>query len=220
MSSTTSSSSNFQLIVDALADYVKQTETDLTKHPFAEKIQSCDSADAIFQLLQHKANEFKTYRDTHRKLINCLSPVVQFLHTVSGTLGEALVLVSHTKSIPLSHYNFTLPPSGTVSPGESNLCRRRCSPRGMYILYFPPNPCHILVKINQAASGITTSYDALIELFESVANFLKRLHIYTEIPFTSSMTGIVVKILVEVLSILALATKQIKQGRFSKRVLT
>jgi hypothetical protein len=31
------------------------------------------------------------------------------------------------------------------------------------------------------------------------------------------MTGIVVKTLVEVLSILALASKQIKQGRFSKR---
>jgi hypothetical protein len=31
------------------------------------------------------------------------------------------------------------------------------------------------------------------------------------------MAGIIVKILVEVLSILALATKQIKQGRFSEQ---
>jgi hypothetical protein len=30
------------------------------------------------------------------------------------------------------------------------------------------------------------------------------------------MTDIIVKILIEVLSVLALATKQIKQGRFSK----
>jgi hypothetical protein len=89
----------------------------------------------------------------------------------------------------------------------------------MYILYFPVKvPRHI--SDNQAASGVTTSYDALVELFECVANFLKRLYIYTQIPFTPIMTDIVVKILVEVLSVLALATKQIKQGRFSKRVFT
>jgi len=33
------------------------------------------------------------------------------------------------------------------------------------------------------------------------------------------MTDIIVKILVELLSVLALATKQIKQGRFSKRAI-
>jgi hypothetical protein len=35
-------------------------------------------------------------------------------------------------------------------------------------------------------------------------------------PFNSAMTDIIVKILVKVLSVLALATKQIKQGQFSK----
>jgi hypothetical protein len=34
------------------------------------------------------------------------------------------------------------------------------------------------------------------------------------------MTDIVVKILVQVLAVLALATKQIQQGRFSKRFFT
>ena len=81
-------------------------------------------------------------------------------------------------------------------------------------LYFPLNPCYI--SVNQAASGVTTSYDALVELFECVANFLKRLNIYTEIPFSHTMTDIIVKILIEVLSVLALATKQIKKGRFSR----
>ncbi|KAH9964694.1 hypothetical protein BGW80DRAFT_1447982 [Lactifluus volemus] len=66
------------------------------------------------------------------------------------------------------------------------------------------------------AIQVSASYDALVDLFECVANFLKRLHIYTEVPFNSAMTDIIVKILVEVLSVLALATKQIKQGRFKK----
>jgi hypothetical protein len=49
-----------------------------------------------------------------------------------------------------------------------------------------------------------------------LGNFLKRLDVYTNIPPTPLMTDILVKIMVELLSVLALATKQIKQGRFSK----
>jgi hypothetical protein len=72
--------------------------------------------------------------------------------------------------------------------------------------------------LRQAATGVTASYDALADLFECVANFLRRFHIYTEkISSSQTMSDIMVKILVEVLSVLALATKQIKQGRFSKR---
>jgi hypothetical protein len=100
-SSITPSSSNFQLISKALSDYAKQTGIDLTNNPFADELQNCDSADAISQLLQDRAKAFKTYRDEHRKLINCLSPVVQFLRAFSGPLGETLVLVSSTEPVPL-----------------------------------------------------------------------------------------------------------------------
>ncbi|KAH9005704.1 hypothetical protein EDB84DRAFT_1447638 [Lactarius hengduanensis] len=67
-----------------------------------------------------------------------------------------------------------------------------------------------------AATGVSSSYDALVDLFECLANFLKRLRIYTDLPLTPEMTEISVKIMVELLSVLALATKQIKQGRFKK----
>jgi hypothetical protein len=49
-----------------------------------------------------------------------------------------------------------------------------------------------------------------------LGNFLKRLEVYMGIPPTPMMTDIIVQIMVEVLLVLALATKQIKQGRFSK----
>ena len=75
-------------------------------------------------------------------------------------------------------------------------------------------PCD--VRLCQAASGVTSSYDALLELFECLGSFLKRLEIYVTIPPTSMMSDIIVRIMVEVLSVLALATKQINQGRFSK----
>ena len=47
-------------------------------------------------------------------------------------------------------------------------------------------------------------------------HFLKRLDIYTRIPPTPVMDELVVKITVELISTLALATKELKQGRPSK----
>jgi hypothetical protein len=73
-----------------------------------------------------------------------------------------------------------------------------------------------LIRILQAASDVSSSYDALVDLFECIGNFLKRLRIYTDVPLTSSMTDIIGEIMVELLSVFALATKQVKQGRFSK----
>jgi hypothetical protein len=80
----------------ALFDYVKQTGIDLATHPSAQTIQNCNSAEAILDILQDKANQFQAYRDGNRKLINCLKPVVQVLHAVAGSLGEAATLVSPT----------------------------------------------------------------------------------------------------------------------------
>jgi hypothetical protein len=53
-----------------------------------------------------------------------------------------------------------------------------------------------------------------------LGSFLKRLEIYTIIPATPMMTNIIVKIMAELLSVLAVATKQITQGRFSKHTAT
>jgi uncharacterized protein YcbK (DUF882 family) len=66
---------------------------------------------------------------------------------------------------------------------------------------------------------VTASYDALIDLFESICSFLQRLDIYTKIPPTRALTEIIVKILVQLLHTLAVATKQIKQGRLSEYLL-
>ena len=52
-----------------------------------------------------------------------------------------------------------------------------------------------------------------------MGKFLKRLEIYTTIPPTPLMTEVIVKIMVELLSVLALASKQIEQGRISKYTL-
>ncbi len=69
------------------------------------------------------------------------------------------------------------------------------------------------VQAYQAVKGVIDDYNRLVDLFESIEQFLNRLEIYTKVPHTVAMTEIIVKILVELLSILALTTKQIKQGR-------
>jgi hypothetical protein len=72
--------------------------------------------------------------------------------------------------------------------------------------------------MNQAVKDVSASYDALVDLLESFECFLGRLDIYTKIALTGAMTEIIVKIMVELLSTLALVTRQIKQKRTSKFV--
>ena len=49
-------------------------------------------------------------------------------------------------------------------------------------------------------------------------SFLGRLETYTHIPLSDEMTDVVVNIMAEVLSILAIATRDIKQGRGSELI--
>ena len=58
--------------------------------------------------------------------------------------------------------------------------------------------------------------EALIDIFERIENFFKRLETYTEVRPNEAMTDIIVKIMVEVLNVFAIATKEIKQGRTSE----
>ena len=72
----------------------------------------------------------------------------------------------------------------------------------------------------QVASDVSSSYDVLLDLFEHLGSFVKRLDIYTKIDLTPIMTDIIVKLMVQLLSVLALATKQIAQKRLSKFAVT
>jgi len=72
------------------------------------------------------------------------------------------------------------------------------------------------IKVYQTVESVTDSYDELVDLLGSVEHFLNRLDIYTKVPPSVGMTEMIVKIIVELLSILALATKQIRQGKSSE----
>ena len=74
------------------------------------------------------------------------------------------------------------------------------------------------VQVCQAFKSVVSDLKCAIELLESIESFLNRLDIYTKVPPTPAMTEIILKIMVELLSTLALATNQIRQGRPSEFV--
>ena len=58
----------------------------------------------------------------------------------------------------------------------------------------------------------------LIDLFVRMENFFRRLETYTKVSPTPPMLDIIVKIMVEVLTILAIATTDVKQRRASELI--
>ena len=63
------------------------------------------------------------------------------------------------------------------------------------------------------------SHGLLVDLFGRIEAFFGRPQVYTGIPLTLAMTNKMVEITVEVLDILAIATKEMKQSRTSEFVL-
>jgi hypothetical protein len=71
--------------------------------------------------------------------------------------------------------------------------------------------------VNQAANGVITSYDVLAEMLETIENFISRLKIYAEMPHSMpAVDEIVVKLMVELISTLALVTRKLKKRRSSE----
>ena len=56
-------------------------------------------------------------------------------------------------------------------------------------------------------------------MFERIEAFLRRLDIYTGVAPDQGMVDTITAIVCEVLNILAIATKEIKEGRLSKSLL-
>ena len=69
--------------------------------------------------------------------------------------------------------------------------------------------------IRKTAQGVAASKDILAELFGRIGYFFVRLETYTDVSPTTAMSDIITQILVEVLKIFGIATKEIKRGTTS-----
>lgn len=210
-----SHSSSFQLLLNvALQNYTNRTGLKLLDHPFARQLETRGSVDSIYSLLQELVRGFRGFREDG-KIMKPLKCAVHVLHglSTSTALGEGIGLVRRMYPIV-----FFSPPdvySKATPTRKGSVC---CFRNLTYRKLLSPFLCSYAYHIPgyQAARDVSTSYDALVELFESIERFLRRLDVYTRIPLTAAMADIVIKILTEVLTTLALATKQVKEGRLSQ----
>jgi hypothetical protein len=63
---------------------------------------------------------------------------------------------------------------------------------------------------------VRSCQETLIDTFERIESFFRRLEAYTTVPPTLEMMNMMVEIMVEMLSILGIVTKEIRQGRTSE----
>ena len=71
---------------------------------------------------------------------------------------------------------------------------------------------------SQAAREVGASQDALVDLFGRIETFFERLETYVQVRPTEAMKNLVIKIMVEILGILAIATKETKRRWASELV--
>ena len=104
-----------------------------------------------------------------------------------------------------------------IPSSKRNLYWHWRSPFGRYHLSLPL--CRLFdAPGSQAAKDASASHDKLIELFNRVEHFFCRLDVYTGITPTTAMTDLIIEIMMEVLTILAIATKELKRGRLSELI--
>ena len=196
------------LFKDALQEYENQTDIALAKHPLAEQLQHCDSVESVSAVLEEQVCAYGKFPGSER-IINSLNSTVSILYIPSASVNLGLVrpkvLMERLMSLILIFKPFS--PGKAIYAGFSVLLAACLFP-----LFLRAYLCNTLVI--QTVKDISVC-DLLVELLESIESFLIHLDIYTKITPTvaMTMTETVVKTLVELVSILALATKLIKQGQ-------
>jgi hypothetical protein len=217
MSDQSGSSSLRVLFELALQDYETQTGTNLIRHPLAEQLERCDTVEAVISVLREQAGAFSEFRGSDGKFMRSLERSVSVLYTLSAstTLSEGIGLVCRTALVVFHIYK---PHSTAIPTCKSVVCWPFHFARCMCLYFLRVYSCDI--RIYQAVEDVKASYDALVDLLESIEHFLNRLSIYTNIPLTGPLAEIIIKIMVELLSTLSLVTKEVKQRRPSGYIVT
>jgi hypothetical protein len=93
--STSTSATRFESIFNSALDaYRKQTKQDLASNPLLCSLQSCDSPDAIINLLRDQIPAFSQSQTSDDQVSTWLIPTVNVLYSFSVALGEGVGLVN------------------------------------------------------------------------------------------------------------------------------
>jgi hypothetical protein len=211
--SAAASSSNFQLIINnALDTYRKRTKNDLLTHPLAARLQACDTPDAILIILREQIHGLDQSQSGAERWSKWLDPTVNVLFTFSATIGAGVGLVclrTLLSEICVLIFIWQIfSPASVIFTGVGVLLSVRVPPS----ISAPIVPTYV----SQAAKEVRASQSTVLDIFERIEMFFRRLEVYTEVEPTPEMIDMMVQITVEVLSTLGIATKEIKQGRTSE----
>jgi len=206
-----SGSTRFRALFEsALQVYEKKTGITLPTHPLAVQLQSCHSVESITSLVEDQASTFSDIREKDRAMKSVKS-TISILTTLSATasLGDAIDLVRLKGADDMSHIS-----DGFYSHSHLRRQYTLALPSYLpYVSFYVPTQYPHDIHMYQAARGMRSSYDALVDLLESVEHFLQCLDIFSHIPRTPALDEMMVQIMMELIFTFALATNALKQGR-------
>jgi len=73
----------------AIEQYQKDVKHPLTSGPDWKELAGCESTDAIYGVLEKRAQEFKTFRGQGKLLRKVIEPIVHLAATANDVVGEA-----------------------------------------------------------------------------------------------------------------------------------
>jgi len=97
--SPSTSRSNLDSIFNAaLRAYKKKTGKDISSHPLATELQSCNSPDSILAVLRRQIPSVDRPQSGEESFAKCLTLIINVLYAFTATLGDGVGLVIVTMS--------------------------------------------------------------------------------------------------------------------------
>ena len=82
-----------QILDTTLSEYKRETGIDLLDNRLAQELETCDTVEAVLDIIQHQAEAFDKIRAGDKKLMKWIRPSVHVLYKVSSILGEGVIVV-------------------------------------------------------------------------------------------------------------------------------
>ena len=196
-------SPNFQLIINIASEFGNIQEAHKERPAYtscrrqAPNLQYSHCGTSILAILRQ---QIQGSRGSDARWTRLLDPTVNVLFALSATLGEGVgpVCLINLSDICTSYLfgkhayqlKWYLP--------ESVSCFQYAS----LLINMTLWAIHCNASISQAAKDARANQDALIDIFERIEMFFRHLENYSDVPPTLEMIDIVVRIMVEVLSVL------------------
>ncbi|KAH8986397.1 hypothetical protein EDB86DRAFT_2248100 [Lactarius hatsudake] len=175
---------------------------------------STDAASSRFQAIFNAA--LKSYqKQTGKDII--AHPLASQLRSCDSTSAILTVLQDQVREFDQAHSGDERLTKWLVPTVNVLYAFSAAVSGGVGLVFSPANVIFAGVGVFLlAAKDVVASKDALAELFERIGFFFKRLETYTEVTPTAAMTEIIVEIMVEVITVFGIATKELRRGSAKK----